>query len=84
MTQMIAQLTIGATTSVVSTPSLASARCSPVNASDAISSDTVNPMPATAPPPSTDTHPTGGRIRPWLSLVTSPAAPVTPIGLPTT
>ena len=54
-----------------------------MKASDAISSETVNPMPATAPPPSTDTHPTGGRMRPRLSLVTSAAAPVMPIGLPT-
>ena len=79
---MTAQLTTGATISVVSTPSLASARCSPLNASEAISSETVNPMPATAPPPSTDAQPTGGRMRPRLSLVTRAAAPVIPIGLP--
>ena len=31
----------------------------PWNASDAISSETVNPIPAIVPPPSTDAHPTG-------------------------
>ena len=80
---MIAQLTAGATTSVVRMPSLASARCSPVKASEAISSETVNPMPATAPPPSTDTHPTGGRMRAVAELGHQAAAPVIPIGLPT-
>ena len=43
----------------------------PWKASVAIRSETVKPMPAIAPPPSTDAQPTGGRIRPRLSLVTS-------------
>ena len=64
-------------------PSLASASSEPWNASVAIRIETVNPMPAIAPPPITDPQPTGGRIRPPLSRVTSAAAPVIPIGLPT-
>ena len=56
-----------------STPSLASASSWPWKARVAISSETVNPMPAIAPPPSTDAQPTGGRIRPLLSRVTSQA-----------
>ena len=64
-------------------PSFASARSTPVSASDAISSDTVNPMPATAPAPATAPQPTGGRSRPWLNRVTRAAQPAVPTGLPT-
>jgi hypothetical protein len=67
----------------VKTPSLASARSTPLSASDAISSETVNPIPATAPAPATAPQPTGGRSRPWLSRVTSHAQPAVPTGLPT-
>ena len=72
------------TTAALSTPSLASSSRSPVNASVAIRIDTVNPMPAIVPPPTTAAHPTGGRSRPRLTTVTSHAVPATPIGLPTT
>ena len=72
------------TTAALSTPSLASSRRSPLNASVAIRIDTVNPMPAIAPPPTTAAHPTGGRSRPRLQTVTSHAVPAMPIGLPTT
>ena len=64
-------------------PSLASARVGPFSASEAISRDTVKPIPATAPAPATAPQPTDGRIRPWLSLVTSHAHPAVPSGLPT-
>ena len=67
----------------VKTPSLASARSVPCRASDAISSETVNPIPATAPAPATAPQPTDGRSRPWLSRVTSQAQPAVPSGLPT-
>ena len=73
----------GAPISVVSTPSLASDSASPWNASEAISSDTVKPIPAIEPPPSTEAQPTGSRRRPRLSRVTSVAPPKIPIGLPT-
>ena len=56
----------------------------PVNASVAIRIETVKPIPAIAPPASTEPHPTGGLIRPPLSLVTSHVAPLIPTGLPTT
>ena len=67
-----------------STPSFASARSLPVKASEAMSSDTVNPMPATVPTPSTAPQPTGGARRRLVSLLTSHAMPAVPIGLPTT
>ena len=66
-----------------STPSLASARSLPVNARLAMSSDTVNPIPATVPTPSTAPQPTGGASLPLVSLVTSHAVPAVPTGLPT-
>jgi hypothetical protein len=65
-------------------PSLASFSTAPVNASDAISSETVNPMPATVPTPSTAPQPTGGDSRPRVTLLTSQAVPAVPTGLPTT
>ena len=46
--------------------------------------ETVKPIPAIVPAPSTDAQPTGGRRRPWLSLVASQVAPTIPIGLPST
>ncbi len=68
----------------LSTPIFASSRSAPVNASVAISSDTVKPMPAMAPAPATEAQPTGGRTRPPLRRVTSHAAPRMPAGLPAT
>ena len=65
------------------TPTFASCSCSPRKASEAISRDTVNPMPAIAPAPATAAQPIGGRIRPRLIRVSSQAAPVVPAGLPT-
>ena len=64
-------------------PSLASASSVPVKASEAISSETVNPMPATAPTPMTAPQPTGGVSRPLVTLLTSHAVPAVPTGLPT-
>src|ERR1700722_2596592 len=65
-------------------PSFASASRGPWKESEAISRATVKPIPAIVPAPTTPAQPTGGRIRPRLSLVTSQAAPVVPTGLPTT
>jgi hypothetical protein len=48
----------------------------------AISSATVKPIPATAPPPATAAQPTGGRSRPRLSFTTSQEPPMMPIGFP--
>ena len=73
-----------ATAAAVSTPSFASSSVSPWKARLAIRSETVKPMPAMNPPPATAAQPTGGRSRPRLSFVTSSAAPVTPIGFPST
>jgi hypothetical protein len=67
----------------VSMPSLASARSVPVKASEAITSDTANPIPAAAPAPATAPQPTVGVTRPRLTLLTSHAAPAVPTGLPT-
>ena len=64
-------------------PSLASASSVPCSASDAISSDTVKPIPATAPAPTTAPQPTGGRTRPRVIRVTSHAQPLVPAGFPT-
>ena len=49
-----------------------------------ISSETVKPIPAIAPPPASAAHPTGGCSRPPLTFVTSQEPPVTPIGFPST
>ena len=65
-------------------PSLASASRVPWKASDAMSRDTVKPIPAMVPAPSTAAQPTGGRIRPRVTLLTSQAVPAVPTGLPTT
>ena len=48
----------------------------------AMSSETVNPMPAIVPPPSTAAQPTGGRSRPRLATVMSQDAPAMPSGFP--
>ena len=64
-------------------PSLASASSVPLKASEAISSATVNPIPATAPTPTTAPQPTGRRQPPLGHPATSHAAPAVPIGLPT-
>ena len=72
------------TSAAVSTPSFASSSCAPENASVAIRIETVKPMPAIAPPPTTAAQPTGGRSLPRLSAVTSQDVPATPTGLPTT
>ena len=45
-------------------PTFAPASWLPWKASEAISSDTMKPMPATAPAPITAAQPTGGRIAP--------------------
>jgi hypothetical protein len=49
-----------------------------------MSSETVNPIPAVAPPPTSAAQPTGGRRRPRLRIVTRYDAPRIPIGLPAT
>ncbi len=67
-----------------STPTLASSSCSPSNARPAISSATVKPMPATAPPPASVGHATGGCRRLRSSLTASQGAATMPTGLPTT
>ena len=64
-------------------PSLASASSVPVKASEAISSATVKPIPATAPTPRTAPQPTGGVSRLLVTLLTSHAVPAVPTGLPT-
>ena len=64
-------------------PSFASARSFPVSASEAISSETVKPIPAAVPAPMTAPQPTGGWSRPRLSRVMSHALPAVPTGLPT-
>ena len=51
-----------------STPAFASSSCSPSNARPAISSATVNPMPAIAPPPASVGQATGGCSRPRSSF----------------
>ena len=48
-------------------PTFASASWLPWKASEAISSDTMKPMPATVPAPVTAAQPTGGRIAPRLT-----------------
>ena len=64
-------------------PSLASLSTVPVKASEAMSSETVNPMPPPSPPH--DRAPADrGRQPPRVSLLTSHAAPAVPTGLPTT
>ena len=78
------QLSSAELAAALSTPSFACSSCSPWKARVAISSETVNPMPAIAPPPATAAQPTGGRSRSRLSLVTSQDMPPIPIGLPST
>ena len=72
------------TAAATSTPAFASASTSPRNARVAISSDTVNPVPAMVPLPTSAAHPRGERIRPALSRVTSQVPVTIPTGLPTT
>ena len=84
MTRYTTQVSAEAPSAALSTPSLASWSATPLNASVAIRIDTVNPMPAIAPPPTTEAHPTGGRTRPALNRVTSHVDPAIPSGLPTT
>ena len=79
----VPQVRAAAATTAERMPSLASASVGPVSASEAISRDTVKPIPATVPAPATAPQPTEGRIRPLLSLVTSHAHPAVPSGLPT-
>ena len=62
----------------------ASASRLPWKASEAISSDTVKPMPAMAPAPVTAAQPAGGRTRPRLIRASSQAAATVPAGLPPT
>ena len=65
-------------------PTLASASSVPRKASEAISRDTMKPMPAMVPTPVTAAQPIGGRIRPRLTFVSSHAAPTVPAGFPST
>ena len=78
------QVTAAARAAAARMPILASASWSPRNASDAISSETVKPMPALAPPPVTAAQPTGGRSRRRVNTVTNHDTPRMPTGLPTT
>jgi hypothetical protein len=78
-----AQVDAEATSAAESTPSLASASCSPEKASVAISSETVNPIPAMVPLPATAAQPTDGRIRPRVSRSSTRDTPMTATGLPT-
>src|SRR5262245_62427338 len=80
----MAYVRIEAPRAALRTPTLASSSCAPWKASVEIRMDTVKPTPATVPPPTTATQPTGGEIRPRLRRVTSHEAPTMPIGLPTT
>ena len=66
------------------TPSLASCSSGSWKARLAISSETVNPMPAIAPVPASAAQPTGIRSRPGASRLASQAVPTMPIGLPST
>ena len=65
-----------------STPSFASSSCCPSKARLEISSEIVNPMPATAPPPAISGQLSARRSPP--SRDASHAAPRIPSGLPTT
>ena len=71
MSRYTTQVSSDETTAADSAPSFASASSAPEKARSAISSATVKPMPAMVPLPSTAAQPTGGRIRPWLSRVTT-------------
>ncbi len=82
-TRKMTQVRAAAATTADRMPSFASASTSPCRASDAISRDTVKPIPATVPVPATAPQPTDGRTRPWLTLLTSHAHPTVPSGLPT-
>ena len=75
---------IAAHSAAASTPTLASASSGPVKASEAMSSETVNPMPAMVPAPMIEAQPAGGRRRPLLSQVTRNVVPEMPSGLPST
>ena len=57
-----AQASSGATMHEPSAPSFASARSCPWKARLEISRETVNPMPATAPPPASDGQLSAGRV----------------------
>ena len=59
-------------------PTLASASSASWKASEAISRDTMNPMPAMVPTPVTAAQPTGGRILPRLIRARSHAAATVP------
>ena len=72
------QLSADAQIAADSTPTLASASWAPWNASEAISKETMKPMPAMAPAPVTAAQPMGGRIVPLLTRLSSHAAPSVP------
>jgi len=78
------QVSRAATTAAVSTPSVASFNSTPVNATEATSSETVKPIPAKVPPPRAAIQPTGGRSRPLVTLLTRAETVMIPAGLPTT
>jgi len=73
---------IDAESAAVRMPTFASSSCVPWNASAAISSETVKPMPAIVPAPATATQPTGGLRRPPVRRETSATLPATPTGFP--
>ena len=77
-----AQLMSVARIAAPSTPSFASSSARPSKAIVEISSETVNPMPATAPPPASTGQLTGGRSPPSREPSHDPAT--MPIGLPST
>jgi hypothetical protein len=77
-------VSVAASSAALRTPIFASARSVPWKASDAMSSETVRPIPAIVPAPATDAQPTGGRSRPPLTRAASHVEPAIPIGLPTT
>ena len=84
MAAKTSQASTAESTAAVRIPRVASLRALPRKAIEAINSETVNPVPAVAPPPMTAAHPTGGRSRPRLAFVTRAEARVTPSGLPMT
>jgi hypothetical protein len=79
----IAHPTTGATTTVASVPRRASSSCSPVNAMLEINSETVKPIPAQAPAPTSNGLLSGDRGPCNTGRDASQEPPNTPIGLPT-
>jgi len=82
-TRKNAQVRIAAQIAPERMPSLASASWLPLSEIEAISSATVNPIPATRPAPVTAPQPTGGDSLPFDSRLATQTVPPVPIGLPT-